>query len=196
MRNNKYLFLITLIFFVLGFINIHFALLGMICMMLPMVLLFRNKKKTWCQGYCPRAGLYTTIGRSIKHSRNTPRFFTKGKMKWIILIYFGISLSIIVLSTLGVARGRAPMMDYLRFLIVIPIPGPMPQLFDLTGITPWLTHLSYRFYSMMMTTTTLGLLMAIFYKPRTWCTVCPINTMSDVYLKGSKNAKKTKPTVS
>ena len=190
MRNNKFLYIITLAFFVSGLINIHFALLGMICMAFPILLLFRDKKKTWCQGYCPRAGLYTTVGKFKKQSRKTPLFFTKGNMKWIILIYFGISLFIIIMSTIGVARGRIPAMDYLRFLIIIPVPGSMPQLFDITGFAPRLTHLSYRFYSMMMTTTSLGLLMAVFYKPRTWCTVCPINTISDVYLSSAKNSKK------
>lgn len=120
MRNHKILFTFTVLFFVLGFINIHFSLLGIICMTLPIILLLRTRKKTWCQGYCPRASLYTTLGKS---------------KRWK-------SLS-----------------------------------------TPWLTHLSYRFYSMMMTTTLIGLVLAMVYKPRTWCTICPIATVSDVILK-------------
>lgn len=186
MRNHKYLFLITLAFFALGFVNIHFALLGILCMTIPLVLLFRDKRKTWCQGYCPRASLYTTCGKMKKTSRNTPKFFIQGNMKWIMLTYFAVSLAIITMSTIKVAGGGVPPMTYLRFLIFIPIRGEMPQLFDLSNIAPWLTHLSYRFYSMMMTTTFLGLLLAALYKPRTWCTVCPISTISDAYIKGTK----------
>lgn len=66
MRNHKYLFLITISFFLLGFVNIHFSLLGIVCMTLPIVLLLKNRKKTWCQGYCPRASLYTTCGKAKK----------------------------------------------------------------------------------------------------------------------------------
>ncbi len=184
MRNHKYLFLITISYFLLGFVNIHFALLGVICMTLPIILLLRNRKKTWCQGYCPRASLYNTCGKTKKWSGlKTPRFFIKGNMKWIMLAYFGISLTFILLSTLAVARGIKSPMEYLRFLLLIPIPFEMPQLFDLINIAPWLTHLSYRFYSMMMTTTVLGLFLAMVYKPRTWCTICPIATVSDVILK-------------
>lgn len=184
MRNNKYLFLITISFFALGFVNIHFSLLGIVCMTLPIILLLKTKKKTWCQGYCPRAGLYTACGKSKKWpSLSTPQFFIKGNMKWILLSYFGISLTIILMSTLGVARGIKPAMEYLRFLVLIPVPFKMPQLFDIINIAPWLTHLSYRFYSMMMTTTFLGLLLAMVYRPRTWCTICPIATISDVILK-------------
>lgn len=184
MRNHKLLYLFTITFFGLGFVNIHFSLLGIICMTLPIILLLKDRKKTWCQSYCPRASLYTTCGKTKKWaSRNTPRFFIKGNMKWIMLAYFGVSLLFIIMSTLGVARGMRPAMEYLRFLILIPLPFKIPQLFDIMDLAPWLTHLSYRFYSMMMTTTFLGLLLAMVYKPRTWCTICPIATASDVILK-------------
>lgn len=185
MRNHKYLFVLTVFYFALGFANIHFALLGIVCMVLPLILLFRNKRKTWCQGYCPRAGLYATCGKmTSKFSFKTPLFFTKGSMKWIMLAYFTISLFMIVMTTVKVSTGIRPPMEYLRFLIVIPFSGEMPQLFEFANIAPWITHLSYRFYSMMMTTATLGFVLALVYKPRTWCTICPIATVSDAYVKG------------
>lgn len=187
-KNNKYLFLITLLYFALGFINIHFALLGLICMMFPFILLFKNNKKIWCQGYCPRSNLYTKIGKTTKkHSRKTPMYFIKGNMKYIMLLYFGISLFFIIMSTIRVSGGIMLPMNILRFLIVIPISVDFPQFFELSSVASWITHLSYRFYSMMLTTTTIGLLLAIIYKPRTWCTICPIATVSDVYLKKKKN---------
>ncbi|MDD3413841.1 MAG: hypothetical protein PHY47_07550 [Lachnospiraceae bacterium] len=184
MRNHKFLFSITISYFLSGLINIHFSLLGIVCMTLPIILLLRDQKKTWCQGYCPRASLYTTCGKSKKWpGLKTPQFFIKGNMKWIMLTYFGISLTFILMSTVSVARGVKLPMEYLRFLILIPLPFEMPQLFDIMNIAPWLTHLSYRFYSMMMTTTFLGLILAMVYKPRTWCTICPIATISDVMIK-------------
>ncbi len=188
MKNSRFLFLFTLTYFALGFVNIHFALLGLVCMALPLILLLKNKKKTWCQGYCPRASLYTNCGKlKGKSSRKTPMFFINGHMKWIMLAYFAISLFFIIGSTLKVASGSMMPMNYLRFLLVIPIRGEMPQLIELSVIAPWLTHFSYRFYSMMMTTTTLGLILAFIYKPRTWCTVCPIATVSDIYIKSCKS---------
>ncbi|MFA9463151.1 MAG: hypothetical protein ACERKN_02555 [Velocimicrobium sp.] len=100
-----------------------------------------------------------------------------------MLVYFGISLFFILMSTLGVVKGMKPAMEYLRFFILFPLPFEMPQLLDIINLSPWLTHLSYRIYSMMMTTTILGLLLAMFYKPRTWCAICPISTISDTLLK-------------
>ncbi len=188
MKNNKYLFLIVITYFLLGFINIHFALLGLVCMMLPFILLVRNRKKTWCQGYCPRASLISTTGKTTaKFSFKTPKFFIKGQMKWIMLIYFGISLLFITLTTIAVGRGVKPPLEYLRFLIIIPIPFELPQLIEFEGLSPWISHLSYRFYSMMMTTTILGVSLSLIFKPRTWCTICPVSTISGEYIKFMNN---------
>ena len=190
MKNNKYLFVITLSYFLLGMVNIHFALLGLVCMGIPLFLLFKDRKKTWCGGYCPRACLYSTCGKATsKWSGKTPMFFIKGPMKWIMLSYFGISLTIIIVSTIAVASGKPPM-DFLKFLLIFPL-GNLPQLFDIAS-PAWVLHLAYRFYSMMLTTTTIGFILALVYKPRTWCTICPIATISDVYIKNGKRKTMSK----
>ena len=139
-------------------------------------------------GLLPKSqSLYTKCGKlTANHSFKTPLFFIKGNMKWIMLAYFGISLLVMTMSTVKVATGAVPSMSYLRFLLFIPLKGEMPQIFEFINISPWITHLSYRFYSMMMTTTVLGFLLALIYKPRTWCTICPIATVSDVYIQSVK----------
>jgi len=186
LKNHKYLFVITLLYFALGFVNIHFALLGFVCMFLPLILLFKNKKKTWCQGYCPRAGLYSSCGKCSKSSRKTPDFFVKGSMKWIMLAYFLFSLFNIISSTVKVGLNKMQTTEAVRILTFIPVTKNLPQLFEIENIQPWITQLSYSFYSMMLTTTILGLILAFVYKPRTWCTICPISTVSGLYLNKAK----------
>jgi hypothetical protein len=189
LRNHRLLFLITLGYFALGFVNIHFALLGLVCMALPIVMLVRSGRKSWCQGYCPRASLYSACGRLQNgKGRSTPRFFVHGPMRWIMLAYFGLSLFVIVASTVRVAQGAVPPMTYVRFFLLFPLGKSMPQLIAWAPSVFWVTHLAYRFYSMMLTTTTLGLMMAFLYKPRSWCTVCPIATVSALYLDGQKKS--------
>jgi len=183
LKNNKYLFIVNLIYFALGFVNIHFALLGLICMALPLYILVRTNKKTYCQGYCPRSDLYSKAGKlTNKISTKTPDYFINGNMRWVMLFYFGINVFFITMSTIRVASGLMMPLEQLRYLIAIKIPFDMLQLIELNTVLPWITHLSYRFYSMMMTTTTLGLILALIYKPRTWCTICPIATISDIYI--------------
>ncbi len=184
MRNNKYLYVFTLIYFLLGFVNIHLALLGVFCMIIPFVLVLRDRRKTWCTAYCPRASFFSLIGNRKKRKvRTLPKFIVNGNLKDILLIYFILNLSFVTMSTIGVATGMILPMKYLRFLIVFPLPFQMPQLVELMNFVPWLTHLSYRIYSVMMTSTVLGLILSQIYKSRSWCVVCPISTLSDRMLK-------------
>lgn len=196
MRNNKYLYLGTVAFFALGLINIHFSILGIICMIVPFVLAYKDKKKTWCTGYCPRASLFTTLGKFKKKStRKIPKFILNGDLKKAVLIYFSISLFFVVMSTLRVSAGKMAPILYPRFMIILPIPIEFPQLFRIETFAPWLTHLSFRLYSMMMTTTIFGLVLGALYRPRTWCSVCPVSTISDmIILDGKKSAPAIKKT--
>jgi hypothetical protein len=155
-----------------------------------MYLLLKTNKKTYCQGYCPRANLYTRVGKtSSKYSKKTPLYLIKGNMKWIMLFYFGISLFFITMSTIRVSSGLMPPMEKLRFLIFFRVPFEIIQLIEVENVLPWILHLSYRFYSMMMTTTLIGLILALVYKPKTWCVICPIATISDAYLDFNKKRK-------
>lgn len=180
----KYIYTITIAFFVLGFLNIIFAWVGFVCMILPFILLSKNKRKTWCQGYCPRANLFNTLfhNRSLT-GKAGPKWLTRGNVKWFVLGYFIFNLFILTMSTVMVYLGRIEPLESVRFLFAFEMPWVMPNLLDLGSFSGWAVHLSFRIYSMMFTTTVLGLLLAWIFKPRTWCTVCPINTVSDEVLK-------------
>jgi len=186
MKYKKHLFIFTLVYFLLGIINIHFALVALFCLMFPIILLVATKRKIWCQGYCPRANLFTVCTKSAKCSRKTPRFFVTGSMKWIVLVYFLFNLTIITATTIRVSSGVVMPMNSLRFLLFMQLPFDLPQLFHFDNVAPWITHLSFRLYSMMMTTTFIGFILALIYKPRTWCAICPISTVSGLYLKRLK----------
>lgn len=187
-RDNLYI--VTILFFILGFVNIIFAWLGFVCMILPFVFLAKDKKKTWCQRYCPRAGLFRKVfnGRSLT-GKAAPSWLTKGRGKWIVLTYFMINLFILTMSTVMVFKGRREAMETVRFLIAFKLPWDMPQLLNIGGLPNWAIHLSYRMYSMMLTTTVIGLILAWLFLPRTWCTICPISTISDISLKKMNNKK-------
>ena len=186
-NGNNALYGVTIAFFILGFFNIIFAWLGLACLMTPFILLFKDRKKTWCQGICPRASLYQKLlkSRSIT-GKKTPDWLIRGKAKWFMLGYFCLNLFILTMSTLMVFRGRMEPMERIRFLIAFQLPWQIPQILNLGSFPAWVTHLSFRIYSMMFTTTVLGLIVGWIYMPRSWCTICPINTLSDVALKGMK----------
>jgi len=185
----KYLYVITIIFFALAFVNIMFAWLGFACMVLPFILLAINKKKVWCSKYCPRASLFSAFlkGKSLT-GKSGPKWLIKSRGKWIMLVYFMFNLFVLTMSTIMVFSGKRPPMDRIRFMIAFQLPWDIPQLLNLPMFPDWAVHLSFRVYSMMLTTTVLGLLLGILFLPRTWCTVCPINTVSDIALKDRKKS--------
>lgn len=45
-------------------------------------------------------------------------------------------------------------------------------------ITPWVNQFALGFYSLMLTSTLIGIIVMILYKPRTWCSFCPMETMT------------------
>ncbi len=170
------LFLITITYFALGFVSILFANLAVLCMLLPFILLSRAKKKVWCQHYCPRASYLNVIGRR-KAWRKNPSVITNGKAKYYMIWYFSLNLLFITGSTIQIAIGAMEAMPYIRLFIAIPL-FPIPQLIQIDAPS-FLLHLSYRFYSMMLSTTLLASVLGWMYRPRLWCAICPIGTLSD-----------------
>ena len=194
MKKNwtNYLFVATILFFTLGFFNIIFAWLGFICLILPFVLLVKDKKKTWCQKCCPRSSLFRMLfqGRSLT-GKTGYNWLVKVNAKWIMLIYFTLNIFVLSMSTIMVLIGKRAPLEKVRFLIAFMLPWNMPQFLNIGAMPDWMVHLSFRIYSMMFTTTILGLLLSWIFMPRTWCTICPINTLSDISLKklsGEKNS--------
>jgi hypothetical protein len=190
-RENPYDFLFfgTIAFFVLSFVHIVFAWLGLLCMSTPFILAGRSGKNLWCRSYCPRAQFFTKIIAPISLKRPMPKLLRSQKTRRNIITFFCINLMMIVLSTLNVANGSMAPMAFVRFLMIFTMPFELPQLLHFT-VSPVVLHLSYRLYSIMFSSTLVGLTLAILYMPRTWCSICPVQTMvTDIVKKYEKNCE-------
>lgn len=182
------LFFITILFFAIGFIHISFAIIGLICFITPFVLFAVYKEKIWCKFLCPRAGfLSKTLGK-ISLKKKMPKWITGKKIKTIVLWYFGMNLFFITMSTLAVTFGRIEPIEQIRFMILFPLPFTMPQILDLNVAAPFV-HLGYRVYSVMFSSTIIGLILGFIYTPRTWCIICPIQTLTTKKVKEEKTLK-------
>lgn len=169
---------LTVCYFLLGFLSIYTGLLALGCMIGPFWLISRHKEKRWCHRYCPRASFITLTGkRNQQKWKVLPPSWHTGRIKTLFIWYFSLNLLFIMGSTIQIALGRMEAMPYLRLFIAIPL-WPLPQLINPIG-PEWLTHLSYRLYSMMLSTTILGILFSRIWRPRAWCSICPINTISN-----------------
>lgn len=181
----EYYAIFTLLLFTIGLFNIIFAWLGFLCMMIPFIILFTTKKNKWCQSYCPRANLFTVLFKNTRN-RPLPNWLKKKWVKEAVLTYFLLNMLVLTLSTTMVFLSRIEPIESIRLLMAFRLPWDLPQLINLPYIPTWAIHLSFRIYSMMLTTTIIGLILGLRYKPRTWCTICPVMTLSNKYLSNKK----------
>jgi polyferredoxin len=170
-----YLYVYTLLFFTLPFIHITLSLLAFLCMSIPFIILISKKENLWCRHYCPRASFTSLVGRKKGKYTLLPIIFRDGYLKKMMLTYFTLNLLFITGSTIQVALGNMVAMLYIRLFIAIPL-FPLPQLLDIST-SQWVLHLSYRLYSIMLSSTLLGVVFGMLYRGRAWCAVCPVGTI-------------------
>ena len=53
----------------------------------------------------------------------------------------------------------------------------------------YVAQFSFGFYSLMLTSLLLGVIVMVLYKPRTWCAFCPMGTMTQGICKLKNNGK-------
>ena len=59
-----------------------------------------------------------------------------------------------------------------------------------SGLVPdWAAQFSFGFYSLMLTSLLIGLIVMALFKPRTWCTFCPMGTMTQGICKLRRRGK-------
>ncbi len=172
---NKYA-LFVFIFFILGFINISFSLLGLICFTLPFIIQKKTFKNLWCKIYCPRKSFLNVMLSKNSLRIKKPKWFNLEKVKNFMLTYLTLNVIFATSSTLMVLSGKAPSafpFDHIRFMMVVEL-FPLPQLINL-NLPDALIHFSYRIYSIMFSSTILGLSIGFLFGPTFWCVVCPMN---------------------
>ncbi|MBE0450994.1 MAG: 4Fe-4S binding protein [Clostridia bacterium] len=179
-KKFDWLFIGTLAFFSLGIVHIIFSWLGLICMVTPFIMAARSGKRPWCTTpYCPRAHFFNRFLNRYSLKKKAPEGLFSEKTKQLVLRLFCINLFFAGMSTLMVYLGRLEPMIYLRFLMAFPMPFDLPQLLEL-NLPQFLVHASYRLYSIMLTSTIIGVGLGLIFKPRTWCGICPIQTLTTV----------------
>ena len=173
------LFLGTILFFILSLINISFAFLGIICVITPFYMVIKSGEKLWCTTYCPRASLFSKLFKKISLDLKPPEWLYKKETKRFVLNYFCINLVFIVFSSYMVAQNSIMPMNFVRLLMVFQIPVELPQLIHI-ALPDVISHIGFRIFSIMFTSTIIGMILGIMFKPRTWCAICPVQTLTTI----------------
>lgn len=175
---QDYLWLWPVIYFSLGFFNILFAWLGMIDFLVPLIFAIARGNKNFCSTYCGRGRLFTFLGkdRGFSAGRLAPAWLHARWFRYGFMVFFLFMFGSLLFQTYLVASGAGTLEEIVRLLWSVRVPWDWSYP---AGVAPdWAVQFSFGFYSLMLTSALIGLFFMSLYKPRTWCTFCPMGTMT------------------
>ncbi len=174
---NEYLWIASTIYLMLGFVNILFGWLGLICFVVPLAISLIRGTKSYCRHYCGRGQIFDLLGRKFKLSRNKrlPAFIRSKGFRYGFLIFFMAMFGNMIFSTYLVFTGVGSLKEFVKLFWTINVPWHWAYG---GGVTPWVAQFAFGFYSLMLTSTLLGLVTMVLFKPRSWCVYCPMGTMT------------------
>lgn len=106
------------------------------------------------------------------------------KSKWFrygFLIFFFIMFGQMLWNTYLVFSEANSLKQVITLLWTIKLPWNFA--YHGTIVAPWVAQFSFGFYSVMMTSTILGFVTMVLFKPRSWCIYCPMGTMTQLICK-------------
>jgi hypothetical protein len=171
-----YLWIVSALYIALGFFNILFAWFGLICFSVPLLIAALGGGKLYCNRYCGRGQLFGILGSRLGLSRNRdiPAFLRSHWFRYGFLAFFMTMFALMLYSTYRVFSGL-PLREAVTLLWVFEVPWHWA---GAAGVAPWVVRFAFGLYSVMLTSTILGILTMLFFKPRSWCVYCPMGTMT------------------
>lgn len=171
-----YLWIASATYLILGFFNILFAWLGLLCFLTPLGIAIFGGNKAYCNKFCGRGQLFEMIGGKLGLSRkkNPPKFLYSKWFRYGFLTFFMTMFGMMLMTTYQVFAG-ADLKEVVTLLWTFKVPWKWT---NTSFVTPWVAQFAFGFYSVMLTSTVLGLITMLLFKPRSWCVYCPMGTMT------------------
>ncbi len=171
-----YLWIFSAVYLALGFFNILFAWLGLICFITPLLISVIGGNKTYCHRYCGRGQLFELLGGRFGLSRKKapPKFLRSAWFRYGFLAFFMTMFGLMLYSTWLVFAG-ATLRETVTLLWTFRLPW---HWVNTSMVSPWIAQFAFGFYGVMLTSTVLGLVTMVLFKPRSWCVYCPMGTMT------------------
>ena len=185
-----YLWIWSILYFSLGFFNILFAWLGMIDFIVPLIFAAAAGTKGFCNRYCGRGQLFRKAGKDWKLSFNkkAPGWLSSKWFRYGFLVFFLAMFGNMIFQTWLVGSGAASLKEAVKLFWTFKVPWDWA--YSAGTVPDWAAQFSFGFYSIMLTSTLIGLIVMVLFKPRTWCSFCPMGTMTQEICRLKHNVKK------
>lgn len=182
-RWYDYLWIFSTVYLILGFFNILFAWLGLICFFTPLGISIIKGNKAYCNKYCGRGQLFSLLGGrfGLSRKKDVPRWMKSPYFRYGFLIFFLTMFGIMIWNTYLVFAGIESLKQIVTLLWTFKVPWQWA--YHGTFISTGAAQFAFGFYSVMLTSTLLGLVTMILFKPRSWCVYCPMGTMTQMICK-------------
>lgn len=180
-RWYDYLWIFSSVYLCLGFFNILFAWLGLICFITPLMIAVLRGNKAYCNKYCGRGQLFEILGERLGLSRKSapPKFLPSNWFRYGFLAFFMTMFGIMLYSTYLVFAGTT-LKEVVTMLWVFKLPW---NWVNTSFVHPGVAQFAFGFYSVMLTSTVIGLITMALFMPRSWCVYCPMGTMTQAICK-------------
>ena len=178
-----YLWVASLTYLILGFFNILFAWLGLLCFFIPLLIALVKGTKGYCNRYCGRGQLFSLLGGrlGLSRKRDVPDWMKSRAFRYGFLIFFFIMFFQMLWTTYLVFAGAADLRQAVTLLWTFRLPWHWA--YHGTLLHSGVAQFAFGFYSVMLTSTVLGLVTMVLFKPRSWCVYCPMGTMTQLICK-------------
>ena len=188
-RWYEYLWIVSLAYLILGFFNILFAWLGLLCFFIPLLIAAAGGEKAYCNRYCGRGRLFGLLGGGLglSRKRDMPGWMKSRGFRYGFLAFFLVMFLQMLGNTWLVFSGAEDLRQAVTLLWTFRLPwnwaygGQAPA--------PWIAQFAFGFYSVMLTSTVLGLVTMILFKPRSWCVYCPMGTMTQLICRAKNHGR-------
>ena len=101
-----YLWIVSATYLILGFFNILFAWIGLLCFFIPLLIAIFGGDKMYCNKFCGRGQLFDLLGNKLGLSRkkDIPKFlrskwFRYGFLIFFFIMFFNMLFSVMLTST-------------------------------------------------------------------------------------------------
>ncbi|MCC3862773.1 4Fe-4S binding protein [Terrisporobacter petrolearius] len=185
---KDYMWIISVTYLTLGFFNILFGWLGVLCFLIPLIISLSGHGKTYCNTYCGRGQMLDLMGNKLKLSQNRdiPKFLRSKWFRYGFLTFFMTMFVVMLFNTYLVFNGTNALKEVVKLIWTFKVPWAWT---NTSMVTPWVAQFAFGFYSMMLTSTILGIITMLLYKPKSWCVYCPMGTMTQLISKAKYTNK-------
>ena len=119
-----YMWILSLTYLILGFFNIMFAWLGLLCFFIPLIIALVQGNKGYCNRYCGRGQLFGLLGGRLGLSRkkDIPGWMKSRAFRYGFLVFFLIMFCQMLWNTVLVFTGASDLKQVVTLLWIFKLP--------------------------------------------------------------------------